>query len=94
MGVVEYVRDDIFAEPSGERLNWLAVGFGAVTIGITVIGLTDLYLEFVFMGLGFVCLGSAELISTGHRQIAGVLRLCSIVAFVLLGLSHVVPILL
>ena len=89
MSVVERVRDDVFAEPSGSRLNWLAVGYGVIAIGITAVGLTDSYLEFVFLGLGFVCMGGAELISADRRQIAGVLRLCSIVAFTLFGLLSI-----
>ena len=94
MNVVERIRDDIFAEPSGNRLNWLAVAFGILSIGVLVIGLTDLYLEYVLMGAGFVFLGSAELISTEHRQIAGILRLCSMAAFTLLGAIYIPQVIL
>ena len=89
MSVVERVRDDVFAEPSGRRLNWLAVGYGVIAIGIAATGLTDSYLEFIFLGLGFVFMGSAELVSSDRRHIAGVLRLCSIAILALFGILSV-----
>lgn len=94
MSVVERVRGDIFAEPSGNRLNWLAVAFGVLSIGVLVVGLTDLYLEYVLMGVGFVFMGSAELISTEYQQLAGILRLCSMAAFALLAAIYVPQVIL
>jgi hypothetical protein len=94
MSVVKRVRDDIFAEPSGSQLNWLPIAFGVLSIGILILGLTDLYLEYVIMGMGFVFMGSADLISAERHQTAGILRLCSIIAFAILGLRYVEPVLM
>ena len=90
MGVVERIQNDIFAEPSGSRLSWLAVGYGVIAIGITAVGLTDSYLELIFLGFGFVFMGGAELISVDRRQIAGILRLFSIIGFALFGLLSMI----
>ena len=94
MSVTKRIRDDIFAEPNGSRLNWLPIAFGVLSIGILILGLTDLYLEYILMGTGFVFMGSADLIPAERRQVAGILRLCSIIAFAILGLQYVGPVLM
>lgn len=93
MNVVQSVTDEIFAEPDGHPLSWAAVGWGVVLLGSVVGGLFNFSSGFVFMGVGFVFMGGAELVPADRHRLAGILRVCSMVAFTLLGLQILIPVL-
>ena len=92
MSVIQSVRDDIFAEPSGRSLNWLAVGWGLFILAIVATGISDFSMGFALVGAGFVCMGGAELVPSG-RRFAGVLRICSMTAFGIYGVQVLIRIL-
>ena len=80
------MKDDIFAEPSGRSLNWLAVGWGLFVLGVVLTGISDFSVGFALVGAGFVFMGGAELVPSG-RRFAGLLRICSIIAFGIYGVQ-------
>lgn len=92
MSVIQSVRDDIFAEPSGRSLNWLTVAWGLFVLGIVLAGVSDFSIGFALVGAGFVFMGGAKLVPSG-RRFAGVLRICSMTAFGIYGIRVLIRIL-
>lgn len=89
MSITHRIKSDLFREPTGGRSPLVATAVGLLMVGL-VIGSTvvsEPWLEptFIFLGLAFVAMGTAETLSTDRLRLAGVLRISAICLFFSFG---------
>lgn len=89
--MIERLKDDVFAEPRGGKLPWVQLTFGLIVV-LVALGIrfdlvaADRWLRFVTLGVSLLCLGGAEIIPRNRNRTAGVLRISSVLGFILFGL--------
>jgi hypothetical protein len=99
MGVTQRLKDDAFRRPRGSRFFWVTLGWGILLVALGVAGslldgsqgLFSVEPGFVVIGVAFALMSGAELLPIERRQLAGVLRVGSWAAWILLGAVWTVP---
>ncbi len=85
MSITHRIKSDLFREPTGGRSPLLATGFGLLMVGLvigsTVVSASWLEPKFVFLGLAFFAMGTAETLSAERLRLGGVLRISAICLF-------------
>lgn len=80
-----------YREPRNSKFDWISVGFGTILLALGILGilvddtrgvLFDVDPEFVLLGSAFVMMGGAELLARDQRQVAALLRVLTIAAYV------------
>ena len=91
MGVLDTVKTKLLRDPRRSRIDWIPVVFGSFIITLTLGGILvgadqgapfRLDAEFGILGLAFVCMGGAELLSVDRRGSVALLRGIAIALFI------------